>query len=202
MEHLYSFVEKYAKQYHLSQTLVALPYGKKMHDGQYRKGKEKYPYYCHPLKMACHAIAIGIQDDDIMAASLLHDVCEDCGVAPEDLPVGEKVKEIVAFLTRDFEAEMKSEENEKSYYDNILNHKETLLVKLLDRCNNVSEMSVGFTDERMERYISKTEKWFYPMMEQGLLLYPEYEREIFLIQYHMTSVMDAAKRCLDKQIYK
>lgn len=198
MEQLYSFVEKYAKKYDFKQTLCALPYGRDMHKGQFRSGKEKYPYYCHPLKVAAHAISIGILDDDILSAALLHDVCEDCGVVPDSLPISQRAKQIVGLLTRDFEAETKSEENEARYYERILQHKEAFIVKLLDRCNNVSEMSEGFHEARLKRYIDKTEKWFYPMMERGLKLYPEYEREIFLIRYHMMSVMDAAKRSLER----
>lgn len=193
-ETLYEFVEKYAKDYHLKQTLSVLPYARKMHEGQYRSGKEKVPYFCHPLKTASHAISIGILDDDLISAALLHDVCEDCGVRPKDLPVNERTRNIVALLTRDFEAESKEKENEKAYYLRIINHKDAFMIKILDRCNNVSEMSEGFDDERLKRYIEKTEKWFYPMMERGMQLYPEYEREIFLIHYHMTSVITAAKR--------
>lgn len=196
MKQLYSFVEKYAKKYDLTQTIKILPYGRKMHEGQFRSGKEKYPYYCHPLKVAAHAISIGIVDDDMISAALLHDVCEDCEISPDSLPVNQRTRQIVSLLTRDFQAEMKSEENEAKYYKNILYHKEALIVKLLDRCNNVSEMSEGFNNVRLKRYIDKTEKWFYPMMEQALELYPEYEKEIFLIKYHMVSVMDAAKRSM------
>lgn len=195
---LYDFVEKYAKKYEWKETLIVLPYARKMHEGQYRSGKEKVPYYCHPLKVACHAISIGIADDTIIASALLHDVCEDCGVKPVDLPVSDKTRNIVSILTRDFEAEMKEEKNEQEYYLRILNNKDAMLVKLLDRCNNVSEMSEGFQDGRLERYIKKTEKWFYPMFEKAMGMYPECEKEIFLLHYHMTSVLTAAKRRIKK----
>lgn len=192
---MYSFVEKYAKKHNLEQTLSVLPYAKKMHEGQYRSGKERYPYIFHPLKVACHAISIGLNNDILVSAALLHDVCEDCGVPPEELPVNEETKEIVALLTRDFEAENRSTDGEKSYYTNIAKHRGAIMIKLLDRCNNVSEMAEGFTDQRMERYILKTEKWFYPMIEYAYENYPEYENQLFLIEYHMKSVMDTAKRC-------
>lgn len=195
-ETLYGLVENYAKEHGLSQTLSILPYARKKHEGQYRKGKDRYPYFCHPLKVAWHGICIGIQDDDVISAALLHDVCEDCGVAPSELPVNERTRQLVLILTRDFEAESKAKENEEAYYQLVLTSKEAFIIKLLDRCNNISEMSEGFTDDRLARYIRKTEQYVIPMMEKGLVLYPEYEKEIFLIHYHITSVISAAKRAL------
>lgn len=195
-ETLYGLVENYAKEHGLSQTLSVLPYARKKHEGQYRKGKDRYPYFCHPLKVAWHGICIGIQDDDVISASILHDVCEDCGVAPSELPVNERTRQLVLILTRDFEAESKAKENEEAYYQLVLTSKEAFIIKLLDRCNNISEMSEGFTDDRLARYIRKTEQYVIPMMEKGLVLYPEYEKEIFLIHYHITSVISAAKRAL------
>ena len=195
-ETLYGLVENYAKEHRLSQTLSVLPYARKKHEGQYRKGKERYPYFCHPLKVAWHGICMGIGDDDVISAALLHDVCEDCGVAPSELPVNDRTRQLVLILTRDFEAESKAKENEEAYYQLVLTNKDAFIIKLLDRCNNISEMSEGFTDDRLERYIKKTEKYVIPMMEKGMVLYPEYEKEIFLIHYHITSVISAAKRAL------
>ena len=48
------------------------------HDGMLRKGT-KIPYIVHPMEVA--AIAASLTDDpEVIAASLLHDVMEDCGV--------------------------------------------------------------------------------------------------------------------------
>ena len=33
--------------------------------------------------MACHLLSLGISEDELLAVSLLHDVCEDCGYEPE-----------------------------------------------------------------------------------------------------------------------
>ena len=50
--------------------------------------------------MACHALAMGLEEDELLAAILLHDVCEDCGVPPGELPVCEEVRRIVALVTK------------------------------------------------------------------------------------------------------
>ena len=79
-ENMYNFVMRAASDRKFDQTLKALPAMRKFHEGQTRKGKEHVPYIYHPLTAACHALALGIEEDDILAAVLLHDVCEDCGV--------------------------------------------------------------------------------------------------------------------------
>ncbi|MBR5489226.1 MAG: bifunctional (p)ppGpp synthetase/guanosine-3',5'-bis(diphosphate) 3'-pyrophosphohydrolase, partial [Firmicutes bacterium] len=84
---LMSRVWDYAESRGMKQSLWALDFAAKKHDGQTRKGPEGVPYISHPLYMACQAISLGIADDDMLAAVLLHDVCEDCGVLPEKLQV-------------------------------------------------------------------------------------------------------------------
>ena len=55
----------------------------KAHDGMLRKGTNT-PYIVHPREAA--AIAASITDDEhVIAAALLHDVMEDCGVTEEEL---------------------------------------------------------------------------------------------------------------------
>ena len=70
------------------------------------------------------------------------------------------------------------------------------MVKLLDRCSNVSGMAAGFTKSGMIRYIKGTEKWIYPLLQQTRELYPQYSNQIFLIKYHLTSVVEAIKHQL------
>ena len=76
----------------LRQTRTALPLMREKHAGQYRSPrKDKIPYCVHPMALACHALAMGIRDDDIIAAALLHDVVEDTETRPEELPVNDRL---------------------------------------------------------------------------------------------------------------
>ncbi|MGN0402250.1 MAG: helix-turn-helix domain-containing protein [Acetatifactor sp.] len=79
-EHMYTYVKTYATLRGLKQTLKVLSFARNLHKGQLRKGKEKVPYIYHPLLIACHALSLGLDNDDIIATALLHDVCEDCKV--------------------------------------------------------------------------------------------------------------------------
>ena len=186
-EHMYTYVKTYAALNDLTQTLKALPYARELHKGQFRKGEEKIPYINHPLVVACHALSLGLVDDDIIATALIHDVCEDCGVTPEELPVGDGVKEAVWLLTKD------STKTKEADFGSIGKNEAATIVKLLDRCNNVSGMSECFSDERMVRYINETEQWIYPLLQIVKSEYPRYSNQIFLIKYHMTSVVGSLK---------
>ena len=100
-ENMYAKMMNFAKNENLTQTAKALPYAREKHTGQTRKsgifsaGKsssEKIPYIIHPLMMACDAHAMGLRDDAVLASILLHDVCEDCGIEPAELPFSEEVQ--------------------------------------------------------------------------------------------------------------
>ncbi len=78
-------------------TLVteAVAFAAKAHDGMVRKGT-KIPYIVHPMEVA--AIVSSITDDpEIIAAAILHDVIEDCGVTAEALAAqfGSRVAQLV-----------------------------------------------------------------------------------------------------------
>ncbi len=73
------------------------------HAGQSRKSAEPVPYVVHPLHVAILLARWG-QDDEVVAAGLLHDVVEDCpGYSAEriELEYGRHVAKIVAELTED-----------------------------------------------------------------------------------------------------
>ena len=187
-DRMYTYVKTYASVKNLYQTSKVLPYARELHTGQVRKGKDKVPYIYHPLLIACHALALGLDDDNIVSAALLHDVCEDCGVTVDELPVNELTKEAVSLLTK-----VDSIDNEQ-YYQRISRNPIATMIKLLDRCNNVSGMAAGFSKEKLVEYIKETESVVYPLLQKAKSEYPMYSNQIFLIKYHMTSVIEAIKR--------
>jgi GTP pyrophosphokinase len=67
------------------------------------------------------------------------------------------------------------------------------VVKLLDRCHNISSMASCFSDEHMAEYIKETQEYIYPLMEKAREAYPEYSNQLFLIRYHMKSVVEALR---------
>lgn len=192
---MYDYVKTYASLRGMEQTLAALPYARDLHEGQFRKGKEKVPYISHPLTLACHAIALGLDRDEIIATALLHDVCEDCGVTWEELPVGEEVRCAVKLLTK-----KPGGHDKKAYFEPIAKNEIALFVKLLDRVHNVSGMAGCFSKQKLVRYIDETEQWFYPKLQIARTDYPQYSNQVFLIEYHMVSVVNSLKCMLNESV--
>lgn len=195
-ERMYTYIKSYATARGMAQTLRALPFAREKHEGQCRCGKEKIPYIYHPLLVSCHALALGLGEDALVATALLHDVCEDCGVLPEELPVEEDVKEAVILLTKDSTAAGETKEAKVKYFAKISGNKIAIMVKLLDRCNNVSSMALSFKSKRMAEYIKETEEWIYPLFEKANKDYPEYSDKVFLLKYQIVSMVQSLKKQL------
>ncbi|MDO4615877.1 MAG: HD domain-containing protein [Lachnospiraceae bacterium] len=206
----YSFLKGYLAAKELYQSLRLLPYIKQMHADQVRSGKDHVPYFSHPMQIACHAIALGFTEDDLISAALLHDICEDCNVHPEDLPASKEVQTAVAALTKeklqkpeadaDEEAWKKYYEQERQrnlvYYSALRSNRIAAVVKLLDRCNNVSGMSAAWKAPKLANYILETEEFIYPLLRDLKHEYPQYTSQCFLIKYHMKSVIEAIRHLI------
>ena len=68
--------------------------------------------------MACHAFALRIDSDNLIAAILLHDVIEDNEtVSLKDLNVNESNKKIIDLVSFRIEEGMTEEESKRIYYE-------------------------------------------------------------------------------------
>ena len=190
-EHMSAYLKGKLNVRDFPNAIRALAFAKEKHEGQWRSPKSlRIPYIIHPLTMTCHALAMGLEEDVLLAALLLHDVCEDCGVLPEMLPVCREVQEIVTLVTK---PEDKAKYSEKAYYSAILKNPKACLVKCIDRCNNVSGMALGFTPERIREYIAETEEW-YPDLLRVVKSVPEYNNAAWLLSYQIRSILQTAKK--------
>ena len=168
-EHMSAFLKGKMNSLGMREAPKALSYAKKMHESsEPRKGPAKVPYINHPLTMACHAFAMGLEDDALIAALLLHDVAEDCGVAAGELPFSEEVRALVACVTKP-----PKPYSEEEYYEAIRAVPKACLVKCIDRCNNLSSMAAGFSAAKIAEYVEETER-FYPRLLRVLKDCPEY----------------------------
>ena len=79
--------------------LKAAAFAAEAHTGQLRSGQLGEPYISHPLRVA--AMLEPILPDEPLAAALLHDVVEDCGVELKDLELlfGVEVAKLVSELS-------------------------------------------------------------------------------------------------------
>jgi len=198
LDSMYTFIGQLAAERHLIQTAAALPFAAKKHQGQMRKGKlSQKPYIIHPLTMACHAVSLGIEDDTVLSVCLLHDVCEDCGVVPEELPVGKDAQQAVALLTREKDKRISKDEAGKIYYSRMRNNRTACLVKLFDRCNNLSEMTAAFSESKLREYIDETRAYILPVAEMLCASETAYEKPLFALQYQICSLIHSVEDLLD-----
>lgn len=193
IEQLTKAVISYAEEHNYTETLKAYEMMKKYHDGQERNGPkgQMVPYIIHPLAIAYHVIALGIDQDYLVAAALLHDVVEDCGVSLEELDLCDKTKDVIDRMTFRVLPGHDKAESKYLYFKRIEESSSAMVIKILDRCNNISNMSTGFTKQRMDKYIKETNDYIYPMLDILEEQYPEYAHTVFLVKYHLNSVISA-----------
>ena len=191
-EHMKTYVKTMAKNHKLTDTLKALDYATEAHKGQKRK-KSEVPYIYHPLNLACHALAMNILEDEVIAACLLHDVLEDCGKKAEDLPVGEEARQLVVLLTHGKTNDQNRDRMMKEYYDAIAKDPKAALIKCIDRCNNLTTMSWGLRRERMLRMIRETER-YYPALLDAVKAAEKYNKAAWLLKYQIERMLDIYKR--------
>ena len=202
-EHMYSRMTVFAEVEHLTETQKALHFMRGAHEGQTRKpafySNTPVPYIAHPLLMACHAHALGIKEDAILATILLHDVPEDCCVKLQDIPCSEPVKEAVHLLTWVEDGSPNRNALNKKYYDAISQNRIACMVKIIDRCNNISTMASAFSRKKVIKYIKETETYVMPLVEHARKTIPEYVDAIFVLKYHMRSILESMKAMIMKE---
>lgn len=194
-EHMYTYLKAKAQARGLTQTLAALPFMREKHAGAMRKDRTgKVPYAVHPLTLACHAWAMGLADDDVLATALLHDVVEDTGTTPEELPAGERVREAVRLVSYNTYSGSREEVN-PILYANIAKNPLAALIKCLDRCHNLACMADAFSRKKMASYVVETEKYVMPLLDV-LKETQEYNNAAWLLRYQILTMVETFKRLL------
>lgn len=188
-EKMYTYIKGYATGAGMKETLKALTFAREKHAGQLRKDGQ--PYIVHPLTMACNAVGMGIKDDKVVATILLHDVCEDCGVSVAELPMSPEVKRGVELMTFQIMDGESKEIAKNRYYNLMIQSREATLTKLIDRCHNVSSMAGTFSVAKLKSYIEETRHYVLPLLKKAKQAYPEDADVLFLLKYHIVSVVDS-----------
>ena len=194
--HMFTFVKGRAQMLGFTQTLAVLDQLRAAHGSQERRSKHGFAttYMVHPLTMACHALAMGIRDDDVLAAALAHDMVEDAHKKPEELPVSERVQNAVCMVSKNMYDQSKADW-EDQYYKNIRTDPLACMVKCLDRINNLAGMADAFSRKKMIRYAEETDR-YYPALLDVMKKIPEWNDAWWLMRYQMMTMLEAFKRLL------
>ena len=196
VSHMYTFVKGRAQMLGLFQTLAVMELLRPAHGAQQRRSKYGFEcsYMAHPLTMACHALAMGLKDDDVLAAALAHDMVEDAHMKPSDLPVNDRVREAVRLVSKNM-YDPNEPDWEEQYFANIRKNPLACMVKCLDRTNNLTGMADAFSRKWMIRYTEETD-YYYPALLDVLKKVPEWNDAWWLLRYQMMTMTEAFKRLL------
>ena len=157
----YEQLSEIAQSHNWHDVHSALELAYQLHDGQ--KRRTGGPAIHHPLRVALKLYALGVRDQYILAAALLHDVLEDCAdkLNPKSLArfhaQGARTVGIVHHLTKH------DPENPESYFRRIANCWQASLIKLADRADNLATMNGAFTPERAREYVEETKRYIIPL---------------------------------------
>lgn len=116
------------------------------HRGQTREYNGR-PYITHPCRVAGRAMTHPLATEEFVAAACLHDVMEDCGVTFDELVkrFNSHVADIVYDLTDSTKEQMPTANRrarKAAYAEDLSNaSREARVLKLLDRIDNLSEMT-------------------------------------------------------------
>ncbi|WP_342638318.1 HD domain-containing protein [Orientia tsutsugamushi] len=146
----------------LDRVEKAIFYAKKYHSNQKRDTGE--PYYMHPLEVARMVAYYSFKTDTIITA-ILHDVIEDTKLTKEKIAMefNNNIAEQVVALTRNIGGKKTSS---MKMIKTLVNQDkvELLLIKLLDRLDNIKTIFIKPAKRRQE-IILETQQEFIPLAE-------------------------------------
>ena len=198
VDKMYTYLRGFLVGADMTQSITALQFARESHAGQTRK--DGTPYIVHPLSMACYAVALGLRDDNVIATILLHDTGEDCGVRVEHLPVSDTVKRAVQHMTIvKFDTGVDKIETKCRYFNELLESREALICKALDRYNNLSDMPMSFTKDAMGKNVAETEVLLLPVLKKAKEKYADLADILFILRINISTLNEAIKmQCYDE----
>lgn len=147
-------------------SLDALTLAINSHGNQCRESGE--PYISHPISMACTAMALGLREDVLFATILLHDVCEDCGISIQNISESTLVRNAVRCMTiTQHGYEFTKADVKRRYFEDLLQCREALICKALDRIDNLTSMIHVFDRQRALKNWRETYHLLMPILKKA-----------------------------------
>ena len=183
---MFTYLRGFCKGADMRSSLKALGFMREKHGTQTRADGQLF--IVHPLWMACYAAALGIRDDDVISVILLHDVCEDTGITPEELPFSENIRRGVKYVTFTKYSREEKQTAKIRYFTELLESKEALICKGLDRFMNLSTMEGVLTEEAIIKNIKETDELLLPAMKAGKEKWPDLSDYFFVMRANLRAV--------------
>ena len=192
IDKMYTYLRGNLDGAQMTESLKALSYARQKHANQIRK--DGVPYIVHPLSMACYAVALGLREDNIIATILLHDVVEDCNVEVTSLPFNNEIKNGVKYMTiNKYPTDKSKVETKKRYFNELLESREALITKALDRYNNLSDMPFALSDDAIGKNLAETEILLLPVLKEAKEKWYDLSNFLFVIRTNIRTIVDILK---------
>lgn len=188
-----SFILGFAKGRGWPLTVKAVTLAHKWHAGQ--KRRDGSDYIEHPITVCRMLINLGspLIDDAVAAATILHDVVEECDIPIEIIAqeFGKEAAKLVDNLSR------RKNEELKDFFQRVFSDPRSILIKGYDRITNIGNMAKMIENnqevDRLERYIDDTETYVIKILKAGRRINDEYSDLFVTCRDHLRSIIDIAK---------
>lgn len=168
---------------------AAMDFAESFHSGTRKDGVT--PEFCtpdpnRPLRTLAHGL---IEPELTIAASFLHDICEDYDIGfPEiEKRFGRDARAAVSLLTKKHRGTVIPPE---AYFDRISEDPVASIVKGIDRTHNVQTMIDVFTLAKQESYLKEIEHYFLPMLKKARRTFHKQEEAYENIKHMLTSQVE------------
>jgi GTP pyrophosphokinase len=193
VDKMYTYLRGFLVGAGMRESLKALGFARQQHSSQTRK--DGTPYIVHPLSMACYAVAMGLREDNMIATILLHDVPEDCGIRVEHIGVNDTIKNAVKHMTiQRFRTDVDKIETKCRYFNELLESREALICKALDRYNNLSDMPLNMPADSVGKNVAETEVLLMPILKEAKSLYPDLADALFILRTNLEVLVNILKK--------
>ena len=150
----------------------AIVFAVEAHAGVNRKGKTR-PYILHPLE-AMTIVSTVTEDEEVLAAEVLHDTVEDTALTKADIETafGKRVAKLVAAESENKREDQPAEATWKERKQETIDHlkgleRDAKLICLGDKLANIRELSRDYADlgdalwERFNQKDKREHSWYY-----------------------------------------
>jgi guanosine-3',5'-bis(diphosphate) 3'-pyrophosphohydrolase len=219
VERLLKIIDEYLPPEKVAIINKAYDYAMKAHEGQLRKSGE--PYLEHPLQVAVTLAELQM-DTSTLAAALLHDVLENCGVPLQEIveEFGPEVGKLVDGVTKlgkislNVPGEVIQRQNENTRNEQAENLRKMLVamaedlrvvfIKLADRLHNMKTLD-ALEPEKQLRIARETAEVYAPLAHRLGIWELKWQLEdlsfryLEPVKYHQVAKLVASRRAQREQ---
>jgi len=175
----------------MNEAVRALLYMREAHQKS-KPRKDGQPYEIHPLMMDCFALSLESPyiTETTHATILLHDVPEEEESSVDLLPFSDDIKRGVKYMTITRFRNETDYEKKKRYMNELLESRDSVIGKAIDRYVNLVTMPGSFLDDKVRKNIVETDMLLLPVLREAKYKYPEATSLLYVLRTNVQNVND------------